>query len=207
MTTRRTLLAMTAAPFIGSVVGGRSLALAAVDADGASAFVKNTGDQLVAIINSAGNEHQKRAQFARIVDASVDVDGIARFCLGRYWRQASADQQHRFIAAFHVMLVTNITCKLGEYQGARFTAGAAQRRVDGQIVPTTFERRGEHPERVEWLIADVGGAPLIEEMITVGISLRLTQRNDYEAFLSNNGNNIDILIRTIEQKAAQLAAN
>jgi phospholipid transport system substrate-binding protein len=207
MTNRRALFVLTATLLIGAAPGLSSRALAAVDASGASAFVKSTGDQLVAIINGAGGAQQKRAELARIIDASVDVDGIARFCLGRYWRRATPDQQREFVAAFRTMLVTNIAGKLGEYQGVRFTVGQSQRRDDGEAVATTIERRDNQPERVQWLIAEVGGAPKIEDMITEGISLRLTQRNDYEAFLTNNGNNIDVLIRGLRQKAAQLAAN
>jgi phospholipid transport system substrate-binding protein len=207
MTNRRTLLGLTATVFVGYVMASRSLALASVDAGGATAFVKSTGEQIVAIVNGASGERQKRVELARIVDAAVDVEGVARFCLGRYWQRASAEQQREFVQAFRSMLVTNIAGKLGEYEGVRFSVGQALQRDGGLIVLTTIERRGSAPERVQWLIADVGGAPKIEDMITEGISMRLTQRNDYEAFLNNNGNNIDILIRGLKQKAAQLAVN
>ncbi len=102
------------------------------------------------------------------IDVSVDVDGIARFCLGRFWQRASAEQQREFVA-------------------------------------TTIERPNNAPARVDWLITQANG-PKIEDMISEGVSMRITQRNDYESFLNNNGGNVVLLIRGLQQKAAQLAA-
>jgi phospholipid transport system substrate-binding protein len=101
------------------------------------------------------------------------------------------------------MLVTNIAGKLGEYQGVRFSVERAQRGEGGEVVTTMIQRPNNQPDRVQWLVAEVGGAPKIEDMIAEGISLRLTERSDYEAFLDNNGGNIDTLIRGLRHKAAQ----
>ena len=59
----------------------------------AAAFAKNIGDKLVAVINGPGSPPDKRHMLTQIIDSAVDVDGVARFCLGRFWRQASPQQQ------------------------------------------------------------------------------------------------------------------
>jgi phospholipid transport system substrate-binding protein len=207
MTNRRALLGLTATVLIGTAPGFRSHAVAADDTGGASGFVKSVGDQFIAVINSAGGESQKRAALARIIDASVDVGGIAQFCLGRFWQRTSADEHRQFTDAFRTMMITSIAGKLGDYQGSHLTVVQAQQRDGGEIVATTIERPGSKSSRVQWLIADVGGTPKVEDMIAEGISMRLTQRSDYEAFLGSNGNNIGVLIRGLKLKAAQLAAN
>ena len=56
------------------------------------------------------------------------------------------------------------------------------------------------------LIVPANGSPRIEDMISEGVSMRITQRNDYESFLNGNGGNIAALIRGLQQKADQLAA-
>jgi phospholipid transport system substrate-binding protein len=201
MLNRRALLAM--APTFLTTAAPGSPALAAIDAPRASTFVKSTGDRLVAIINSAGDENRKHGELARIVNAAVDVDGVARFCLGRFWAHATPDQRREYTEAFRSMLVTNIAGKLGEYQGVRFSVEQAQQAEGGEVVTTMIQRPNNQPDRVQWLIVEIGGAPKIEDMISESISLRLTQRSDYEAFLNNNGGNIDVLIRGLRQKAAQ----
>ena len=116
MLNRRQLLAFTS---VCTVAAGEllpRLAHAQSATGKAAAFIKSTGDRLVSVVNGPGDAAQKRQQLTKIVDDTVDVDGIARFCLGRFWRQASPDQQKRYLAAFHQVLVTSITAKIGEYQ-------------------------------------------------------------------------------------------
>jgi len=177
-------------------------ARATLDDGHAAGLVKSVGDRLVAVVNGPEAERDKRAALTPIVDASVDVEGVARFCLGRFWRTASPDEQRQYVETFHAMLVNNIAGKLGEYQGVRFTVGRVQHRDEGVVVATTIERPNNQPSPVEWLIADVAGGPRSEDMITEGVSLRLTQRSDYAAFLAGNGNNVRTLIDSLRQKVA-----
>lgn len=170
----------------------------------ATAFVKSAGDRLVAIINQPGSITEKRPRLAGIIETAVDVDGVARFCLGRFWRSATPDQQAQYTKLFHNVLVNNITGKLGEYQGVTFTVNQTQEREETAIVTTTVERPGNAASKVDWVVSDASGALRVVDVIAEGTSLRLTQRSDYAAYLSRNGNSIQALIDAMRQ---QLAAN
>jgi phospholipid transport system substrate-binding protein len=203
MPNRRKFLVLTAVsllPAAGCLV--RS-ALAQSAPRHASDFVKSIGDKLVAVVNGPGSEREKRDRLTQIVDAAVDVDGVARFCLGRFWRNASSEQQRRYTELFHQVLVNNITSKLGEYQGVRFTMGRAQQRDDTDVVSTVVERPNNPPTNVDWIIGNAGNSPRIIDVIAEGTSLRLTQRSDYASYLSRNNNNIDALINAMRQQVAQ----
>src|SRR5271157_2948138 len=126
MPNRRNLLILATAMLLPGSPGIFRPAHAQTVADRASAFVKATGDKLVAVVNGPGTPQQKRGTLTQIIEAAVDVDDVARFCLGRYWRNATPEQQKQYTSLFHGVLVTNITAKLGEYQGVRFTMGRAQ---------------------------------------------------------------------------------
>jgi phospholipid transport system substrate-binding protein len=41
-----------------------------------------------------------------VIDASVDVDNTSQFCLGRFWRSATPDQQQQYMSLFHDLLLT-----------------------------------------------------------------------------------------------------
>ena len=86
--------------------------------------------------------------------AAVDVDGVARFCLGRFWRTASPQQQQNYMTLFHQVLVNNITSKLGEYRGVHFTMGRAQQRDDNAVVSTVVERPNNPPTNVDWIVSN-----------------------------------------------------
>jgi len=199
MTNRRMFLATATAVL---AVSPLARAFAQAGGDRATAFVKSVGEQLIGVINGAGDPPQQHAELTRIIDASVDIDGVARFCIGRFWRTASPQEQRDYVEAFHAMLVNNISAAVGSYQGVRFSVGRAQPRADGTVVTTTITRPNNKPSPVDWLIAEVGGNPRIEDMITEGVSLRLTQRSDYEAFLASNGHTVRSLIDGLRQKAA-----
>jgi phospholipid transport system substrate-binding protein len=169
----------------------------------ATAFIRATGDRLVAVVNGAGTAQDKRAQMTQILDDAVDVDGIARFCLGRFWHGASAAQQEAYVRLFHQVLVTNITAKLGEYKGVAFTMGRARTDGENDVVSTTVERPNNPPTAVDWIVADITSKPKIIDVVAEGTSLRLTQRQDYASYLMHNNNNVDALISAMKNQVAQ----
>jgi phospholipid transport system substrate-binding protein len=171
--------------------------------DKAAAFVKSTGDRLVAVVNGPGSTESKRAAMTQIINSDVDVDLIGRFCLGRFWRQASPEQQKQYLALFHSVLVTNITSKLGEYKGVTFTMGRSKPQDEEAVVSTTVVRPNNPPTAVDWVIESPETKPRIIDVVAEGTSLRLTQRQDYASYLTHNNNNIDALIAAMKSQVSQ----
>jgi len=199
---RRAFLLLTSTFSLSGLLTGRMAAFAQ-GTERATAFVKTTGDKLVAVLNGSGSTEAKRRELTIIIDAAVDVDGVGRFCLGRFWRQASADQQKRYLELFHQVLVTSVTAKLGEYQGIKVTVGRARQQEEEQIVSTIVERPNNPPAAMDWVITQPTTAPKIIDLIAEGTSLRITQRSDYASYLQRNNNSIDALIGAMRQQVAE----
>ena len=200
MTNRRHFLSLVA------VTALLPLSVHAQGMDKAAAFVKSTGDHLVAVVNGPGSASAKRAQMTQIIDSDVDVEGIGRFCMGKYWRQATPEQQKQYLALFHEVLVTNITSKLGDYKGVTFSMGRSKSEDEEAVVSTTVVRPNNPPTAVDWIIANPSSAPKIIDVKAEGTSLRLTQRQDYQSYLSHNNNNIDALITAMKAQISQNAS-
>ncbi len=198
MPSRRLLLTVSGAWL---ALGGAARAQSATDR--ASAFVKATGEKLVGVVNGPGASAQKRQMLTQIIDSTVDVDGVAKFCLGRFWKQASPEQQQHYVAIFHQVLVTNITSKLGEYKGVTFTMSRSEPDGDTVKVDTIVNRPNNPPTNVQWVISNAGSGPKIVDVVAEGTSLRLTQRSDYASYLSHNNNDIDKLISAMQQQVEQ----
>jgi phospholipid transport system substrate-binding protein len=197
MITRRNCLTLAALSALAP------LAARAQGTDKAAAFVKATGDKLVAVVNGPGSAASKRAQMTQIINSAVDVDGVGKFCLGRYWRQASPEQQKQYLSLFHEVLVTNITSKLGEYQGVTFTMGRTRQQDEEAVVSTTVVRPNNAPTAVDWVIANPTSEPKIIDVVAEGTSLRLTQRSDYASYLTHNNGSIDALIAAMKSQISQ----
>ena len=210
MLTRRRLISQTGICLIAALpavlvlpVGLAPPAWASPAGDRASAFITTAGAKFVAEINGTAPLAQRRQMLAGIVDAAVDVDGVARFCLGRFWRTATSAQQQQYLTLFHNVLVVNIAANIGDYQGVRFTVGTTQDRDAGEVVSTVIERPNNPPATVQWLVANATTDPKIIDVIAEGTSLRITQRDDYAAFLSRNGNSVDALLGAMRQEVGR----
>ena len=170
----------------------------------ATAFIQETMNDLAGIVNGPGSIGDKQVKLQAIIDRTVDVNEVARFCLGRFWRSATADQQREYLALFHRVLMINITGKVGEYQGVTFSIGRAFPREGGDVaVTSTVTRPGNPPAKVEWLVNSATGSPKIIDVLAEGTSLRLTQRSDYASYLSRNNNSVQALIDALRQQASQ----
>lgn len=193
MTTRRILFA---APLLLL-----PRAAGAADPETAAAFVDAMLKELLGIANGPAAPDAKRAALARVVSAKVDIDAVARFCLGRFWRTATPQQQAEYTALFARTLIKNISEKVGEYQGVTYTLGRATRRETDIAVTSIVNRPGNAPNKIDWVV-EAEGAPRVIDVIAEGTSLRLTQRSDYAAFISRNGNSVQALIEALKQQAA-----
>jgi phospholipid transport system substrate-binding protein len=171
--------------------------------DQAGQFIAQICNELTAVVNGPGTLADKQKQLQAIVDRAVDVDGVARFCLGRYWRTATPAQQQDYLQLFHRVLMINITGKIGEYQGVSLQMGRAAAREGGVLMSTTVNRPNNPPSKVDWLVSTDSGSPKIIDVSAEGVSLRQTQRSDYLAFLSHNSDSVQALIDAMKRQASQ----
>ena len=199
MPTRRILLLAVGAGLIASPPPAHAQG-APVDAAQATSFVRTLGDQLVAVVNGPGTAAEKQAKIAPLIERAVDVDGIARFCLGRFWRSATPEQQQDYARLFHRVLIGSITSRLGEFQGVRFAMTQTVQREGATLVGTRITRPNQEPAQVQWVVDIVGGQPKVVDVVAEGTSLRLTQRSDYASYLSRNGGNVAALIAAMRRQ-------
>ena len=168
----------------------------------AVSFVKGTSDRLVAILNIASAQERRR-RLQAVLDEAVDVDDIARFCLGRFWAIATPDQQRRYMGLFHELLAREIAGHLGEYQGVRVTMGLARASADTQIVITKVNRPGKPVSQIDWVVSTATGNPKVVDLLSEGVSMRLSQSEQFTAYLARHQYNIDDLIEALRQNAAE----
>jgi len=198
MQPRRFLLSIATA----ALIAGPALTppAGAQTASQAAAFVRATGSAMVQVVNGSAPEEERAQAMARIIDQRVDVNGIARFCLGPFWRQADPTQQKEYLNLFHRVLVFNIDSKMGNYQGVTFTITNTVPGQGGQVVSTIIKRPNQPPANVDWVVQDVGGSRKIVDVIAEGTSLKVTQRSDYSSFIMHNNESIQALLNAMKRQ-------
>ncbi|HWX51494.1 MAG TPA: ABC transporter substrate-binding protein [Roseomonas sp.] len=204
---RRSLLAAVLATPIALPLLSASPARAEMDINQAASFIESTGRELVATLNSNQPIAARRQRVAQILRTAVDVDGVGRFILGRWWRVATPAEQQEYMKLFEETLIRNLSARFGEYQGVRFSLGRAQQRTeDDVLVNTIIERPNTAPFSLDWRVSDIGGRPQVVDVIAEGTSLRLTQRSEYSSVISRNGGQVSALLDAMRRQIAALAA-
>ena len=179
-------------------------ARAETDPAQAATFVRQAGVDLAATVSGAQSPADRQARLGPYLQRVVDEDGIARFCLGRYWTAATPEQRTEYLRLFRLVLLHGVVNRLGDYQAgsAKVSVNTPVQKPDGVYVPTVVERPGNKPVNITWMVAEAGGTIRIEDVIAEGMSLRMTQRSDYASFLAHNGGNIDALLDALRKQVA-----
>lgn len=203
MLTRRALLSAVAIAAVLAATPRAVLAQGAPATAEATGFIDTLGRQLTGIINSQGAYEDKKHRLQPLVEQAADVDGIARFCLGRYARTATPAQMAEYSRLFHDVLMNNIFGKIGELQGVTFQLTTTTQREADVLVGTTIRRPNQQPNNVQWVIDRLGGQLKIVDIVAEGTSLRLTQRADYASYLQRNNGNLDGLLVAMRQQVGR----
>jgi len=197
MPTRRKILCLAAATCALAVAG---IAPASAQNAGADAFIRNFATDLVAIVNGPEPAAQKKAALGPVIGRDVDVSGVARFCLGRFWSTATPEQQAEYTKLFQQVLLNQISGHLGDYRGVSYVLTGDTPQGSNTLVGTTITRPNQQPINVQWVVGSVGGTPKVVDVIAEGTSMRITQRSDYASYLGQHGDRIDALIAALHRQ-------
>lgn len=181
---------------------------ALTDIGRAANFIQTTGQELVAAINDQTRDVAARRQrVAAVLRHAVDIEGVGRFILGRWWRTATPQEQQEYLKLFEETLIRNLSARFGEYQGVRFSLGRSQQRTeDDVLVNTIIERPNSAPFSLDWRVSDIGNQPRVVDVIAEGTSLRLTQRSEYSSVIQRNNGSVAALLQAMRGQIQQLAA-
>ncbi|UPY37477.1 ABC transporter substrate-binding protein [Sediminicoccus sp. KRV36] len=197
----------------GALLAGLGLALprpaaAQMDATRAITFIQTTGNAIVAAVNSTTlTAPQRQERVATLLRQALDIEGIGRFILGRWWRVASPAEQQEYLRLFEETVVRSLASRFGNYQGVRFALGRSQQRTEDDVLVTTVvERPGTEAFNLDWRVADVNGQPRVVDLVAEGTSLRLTQRSEYSAVVQRGGNQVAALLTAMRGQLQQMQA-
>ena len=173
-----------------------------------AAFIQRAGTDLARVVTGSQSVAEKRQRLLPFLDRTVDVDGVARFCLGRYWALAAPEQRAEYLRLFRIILANGVAGRLGDYQEGKttVTTGRVEEQQDSFVVPTVVTRGNNPPNRVSWLVVRTATGLRIADVTAEGVSLRLTQRNDYASYLSRNGGDVAKLLRAMAAQVEQLSS-
>ncbi len=171
-------------------------------ADDAAGFISDLGQRTVQILASKVSESERESKFRSIFDEGFDVPAISRFVLGGYWRTASETQRRDFIALFEAYVVHAYTVRFNDYGGEQLKVTAARPEGDdGSMVQSIIARpSGAPPLKVDWRVAKTDKGFKIIDVVVEGVSMAVTQRQEFASVIQRNGGQIDALLKILREK-------
>jgi len=174
----------------------------------ARSFVDTLGNEAVATMAATNITRAERIeQFRALFHKGFDVPTIARFVLGRYWGVATHAQQQEYLKQFEEMVVRSYAARFDSYRGERFRITSS--RPDGShdvFVATEVTPGNGPPVNVEWRVRERDGTLGIIDVVVEGVSMSVTQRQEFGSAIQAKGGNMDAFLQTLREKNAALAA-
>ena len=131
------------------------------------------------------------------------MDFIGQFVLGRYWRTATPQQRTDFIDAYRALNIKTWSQRFDEFKGKRFIfKGTTPSKSANQVfVNSVVPMEQGEPAKVVWRVKQTGDKFKIVDIIIENVSLAITARNEYTAYIKNNPGGIDALIKDLQRKS------
>ena len=172
----------------------------------AVAFMNQLWDRAVILLNNNTDAAIRMMRFRELFRADFDCPGIAQFVLGRYWRNASSEEQQEFVKLFEDYIVFVYTARLSNFGGETMKARGSRSDGDGVIVSTDISSPGRTtPLRIDWRLVSDNGSYKISDVIVEGVSMAVTQRSEFAAVVQRNGGQVGGLLALMREKTASYA--
>ena len=193
-----------------SILAGLLLADAVLAADKTAPVqvVEKLHDGMIDVMRTASSaSFETRAErLGALLDASFDLDFMARKSLGKSFDALSAEDQKSWIALFRRFMVANYAGRVTTYSGQSFaTLGEDPAAQDTVLVRTRLiDPGGENMDLGYRLRHTSGTWKIIDVYLKGTVSELALRRSDFTAILDRDG--FAALVRSVEAKISDLQA-
>lgn len=166
------------------------VARATATPEGAKNFVQNVGDKVIDIVADNKTSIDKKEKLLNEMFVStVDIDWIAKFVAGRYWRESDNEQQKKYLQVYNKYLIHTYVPKFKRYTNQKMTIGKFFAEGDDEfLVETTINDDVEGKVyKVDYKLRKGPQGFKIYDIIAEGVSMITTQRSEFGSILSREG--------------------
>lgn len=174
----------------------------------AGQYMQQLGLQAITTLRSKTIGASEKQRFMeQLFVANVDIPWVAKFVMGRHWKQVTPAQQQQYIAAYQSFVVKHYVSKFTEYTGQDIALTGARQDAQGNYLVTMT------------ILSSTPGVPAITtgyrlrlmqdgrfkifDVLVEGVSLITTQRTEFASVIAQMG--VEYLIAQLERKTVEAA--
>ncbi len=169
--------------------------------DGPDDFIRLVAQKAIkSLTNERITVSQREDHFRQLLRQTFELKLIARFTLGRFWRRASAAQQKEYTRLFEDFIVKAYTTRFSDYKGEKFIVGKVRNINDRDtLVQSELTLADGRKIPVYWRVRN-GKSLKIIDVLVEGVSMAITQRDEFSAIINRSGGKLDGLITALRKK-------
>ena len=154
--------------------------------DGAQ-FVRSIGEEVINVLKTNQSIEQRKKKFHDIFLNAFDVESMAQFAAGTYWRRADDRQKQEYIKLFGDYVASLYATTFSDYSGQSFKVTNERTAGDNVAVEGTIVQGQKPPVRIEFRLRKAESGFKIVDVYVEGLSLLITKRDEFMTVLSREG--------------------
>ena len=172
------------------------------------AFVKALGNRAIELLTSTQISDEEQAmRFRTLLREGFAVDKIGRFVLGKYRRKATTEELKEFLELFENYIVSLYSSAFRNYSGETFVVSRVvntRNAHDTMVVTHINPETDPNPTKVVFQVRNWKGVHKVLDIKIQGVSMILTQRDEFTGLIRNNGGKVAALISALRKKSKAL---
>jgi phospholipid transport system substrate-binding protein len=204
MLSRRSLAVFLLSSLAAAAVSLGRVADAPAADGGPATFISKVGQEAInSLTGRQLSDEEREDRFRKILNRSFKVDLIARFTLGRYWRLATEQQKKEYARLFEDFIVQAYAARFKDYSGENFSVGRVRDINDrDKLVQSTLTLKDGRQIPVHWRVRS-DGSYMIVDVLVEGVSMAITQRDEFAAIINQSGGKVEGLLTALRQKTGK----
>jgi phospholipid transport system substrate-binding protein len=211
MISRRSIIATGAACVVALVVtvtGARNAAAEELAA-GAEGFIRGMAETAILKLTEPNiTREERKLRMQSVLDNYFHVPGIGQWVLGRFWRQASAEERKEYLSLFGRLIIESYVDKFSAYSGETLEIVKTNIRNSKDAIVSSTLKRPELNQivQLEWRVRVNNGVYKIVDIMVEGISMGQTQRSEFASAIKHNGGNIGKFLDELRVRVASVSS-
>ena len=165
-------------------------------------FVQKTADDASDVLNKKLSKEEKIEKLKIIAENSVDIKGIGYYSLGSHRKTITKKKKEEYFIIFKQYFLKSFSSRLAQYTDPKILVDS-QKKLNEKytMVSSVLLATAKRPEvKINWRVVTKNpDNPLIIDVIIEGVSLAKIQREEFNSIIQNNDNNIDALLKNLEE--------
>lgn len=169
------------------------------------AFASDVTSKAIEIRNKIPKKEDRKAKLIKLFNENVDTKVMAGFVLGKNIRDLSEEKKQKYYEIYRQYVIYNYIPQFLDYDAGSFDVYAINLIKEGvYLAKVNIRPKKENIDtKLDYrIIKNKQGVFKITDFIGEGVSLILTQKNDFSEVINTKG--VDYFLNFLEEKVKEL---